>query len=42
MMVVAELDLDDLRRSRESGTVLPLRDSATTSEVLADLEEISI
>ena len=42
MMVVAELDLDDLRRSRETGTVLPLRDSSTTSEVLSDLEEVSV
>lgn len=42
MMVVADLDLDDLRESREAGTVLPLRDSATTAEVLADIEVVQI
>jgi len=42
MMVVADLDLEDLRRSREHGTVLPLRDSLTTAEVLSDLEEIEL
>ena len=34
MMVVGELDLGMIARSRESGTVLPLRDSQTTSQVL--------
>lgn len=42
MLVVADLDLDALRRSRESGTVLPLRDSRTTAEVLSDLEEVEL
>lgn len=43
MMVVADLDLDDLRESREAGTtVLPLRDSATTAEVLADIEVVQL
>ena len=39
MMVIGDLDLDLLRESREKGTVLPLRDSSTTAEVLATLEE---
>ena len=42
MMVIGVLDLDDLRESREKGTVLPLRDSQTTAEVLAELEEVSL
>lgn len=42
MMVVADLDLEDLRISRERGTVIPLRDSLTTAEVLADLEEVEL
>lgn len=40
MMVIGVLRLDDLRASRESGTVLPLRDSQTTAEVLSELEEV--
>ena len=39
MMVLGDLDLDALRLSRERGTVLPLRDSRSTAEVLAGLEE---
>jgi len=39
MMVLGDLDLDLLRESRERGTVLPLRDSSTTAEVLSTLEE---
>lgn len=42
MMVVGVLELDELRESRERGTVLPLRDSQTTAEVLADLHEVSL
>lgn len=42
MMIVADLDLGELRSSRETGTVLPLRDSATTAEVLADLERVEL
>ncbi|MCZ7652688.1 MAG: carbon-nitrogen hydrolase family protein [Thermoanaerobaculia bacterium] len=42
MMIVGVLELDDLRASRERGTVLPLRDSQTTAEVLADLHEIEL
>ncbi|KAB2966898.1 MAG: carbon-nitrogen hydrolase family protein [Thermoanaerobaculia bacterium] len=40
MMVIGVLRLDDLRASRETGTVLPLRDSQTTAEVLSELEEV--
>jgi hypothetical protein len=32
-MVIGELNLETLLDSRESGTVLPLRDSVTSSEV---------
>ncbi|MCM2269744.1 MAG: carbon-nitrogen hydrolase family protein [Thermoanaerobaculia bacterium] len=39
MMVLGDLDLDALRLSRERGTVLPLRDSQSTAEVLANLGE---
>ena len=39
MMVLGDLDLESLRISREHGTVLPLRDSQSTAEVVAGLEE---
>jgi predicted amidohydrolase len=42
MMVIGVLELDDLRESREKGTVLPLRDSQTTAAVLAELDEVSL
>ena len=42
MMIVADLDLSELRASRETGTVLPLRDSLTTAEVLAYLERVEL
>ena len=42
MMVIGVLDLETLRQSRETGTVLPLRDSQTTAEVLADLDEVNM
>jgi len=42
MMVVGVLELDELRDSRERGTVLPLRDSQTTAEVLAELHEVRL
>jgi predicted amidohydrolase len=42
MMVIGELRLDDLRESREKGTVLPLRDSQTTAQVLDELEEVTL
>lgn len=40
MMVIGELNLSTINESRESGTVLPLRDSQHTSEVAKGLEEI--
>lgn len=39
MMVLGDLDLEALRVAREHGTVLPLRDSQSTAEVIAGLEE---
>ena len=42
MMVIGVLDLALLRASRETGTVLPLRDSQTTAEVLAELDEVRL
>ncbi|MEO7793269.1 MAG: carbon-nitrogen hydrolase family protein [Thermoanaerobaculia bacterium] len=42
MLVVADLDLEILRRSRETGTVLPLRDSRTTAEVIANLDVVEL
>lgn len=41
-MVLGELDLDLLRQSRETGTVLPLRDSMSTSEVTSRLETVRL
>ncbi|MEZ4226465.1 MAG: carbon-nitrogen hydrolase family protein [Polyangiaceae bacterium] len=41
-MVIGELDLDRIRESRETGTVLPLRDSATTAEVTRTLEVVPL
>ena len=38
MMVIGDLNLVALRESRRTGTVLPLRDSASTAEVLASIE----
>ena len=35
-------DLDRIRESRETGTVLPLRDSATTAEVTRTLEVVPL
>jgi len=42
MMVIGELNLKTITESRLSGTVLPLRDSQTTAEVVSTLEVISI
>jgi predicted amidohydrolase len=42
MMILGDLDLDLLRDSRERGTVLPLRDSRSTADVLADLVEVRL
>jgi len=41
-MVIGVLELDELRESRERGTVLPLRDSQSTSEVLERLAEVQL
>lgn len=42
MMVIGDLDLDLLLDSRESGSVLPLRDSQTTAEVIRTLEAVKV
>jgi predicted amidohydrolase len=42
MMVIGELNLSTIKEMRESGTVLPLRDSQNTAEVLSRLETISL
>src|SRR5918996_938066 len=41
-MVISELDVAALVDSRDTGTVLPLRDSQSTAAVTADLEFITI
>lgn len=42
MLVIGEVNLDTIKESRESGTVLPLRDSQSTAEVLAHLEHVKL
>ncbi len=42
MMVVGELNLRTITDSRESGTVLPLRDSRHTADVISTLEEVRL
>jgi predicted amidohydrolase len=42
MMVIGDLDLEYLRESRTRGTVLPLRDSASTSSVLTGTEIVPL
>ena len=42
MMVIGELNLKTISDSRFAGTVLPLRDSQTTAEVISRLEEVTI
>ncbi len=42
MMVIGELNLDTIRESRESGSVLPLTDSVTTDEVTSSLELVRL
>jgi predicted amidohydrolase len=42
MMVIGELNLDTIRETRESGTVLPLRDSATSAEVSAKVRVVAL
>jgi len=41
-MVIGELNLRTIEDSRSTGTVLPLRDSITTAEVVSSLEEVSL
>lgn len=41
-MVIGELNLMTIRDSRSSGTVLPLRDSSTTSEVVSKMEIVAL
>lgn len=41
-MVIGELNLETIRESRETGTVLPLRDSQTTAEMTASLEVVEL
>ena len=41
-MVIAELDMDLIHEARNAGTVLPLRDSATTAEVSSTLEVVKL
>jgi len=42
MMVIGDLDLEYLRRSRETDTVLPLRDAASTQSVLTGTEIVPL
>jgi predicted amidohydrolase len=42
MMVIGDLDLEYLRASRTRGTVLPLRDSASTSTVLGNTQVVAL
>jgi len=41
-MIIGELNLRTIIESRENGTVLPLRDSTTTAEVVSKLEVVSL
>lgn len=42
MMIVGELNMETIRHSRESGTVLPLQDSRETAGVVATCEEVAL
>jgi predicted amidohydrolase len=42
MMVIGDLDIEYLRTSRITGTVLPLRDAETTASVLTSTEVITL
>jgi len=42
MMVIGELNLKTIAESRLTGTVLPLRDSQTTAEMISNLELLSV
>lgn len=41
-MVIGELNMKTIEESRVSGTVVPLRDSRTTAEVVSTLEEVTV
>ena len=41
-LVIADIGLDTIRKARENGTVLPLRDSLTTAEVTRRLEQVTL
>jgi predicted amidohydrolase len=41
-LVIADIGLDTIRKAREDGTVLPLRDSLTTKEVTERLEQVTL
>jgi len=41
-MVIGDLDLELVRESRERGTVLPLRDSVRTADVIANTDEVTL
>jgi predicted amidohydrolase len=41
-MVIAELNMKTIQESRVTGTVLPLRDSSTTAEVVSTLEIVPL
>jgi predicted amidohydrolase len=42
MMIVGELDMEALENSHENGTVLPLRDSLRTPEIVKDVELLAL
>ncbi|MFH1574137.1 MAG: hypothetical protein ABIG68_09140, partial [Acidobacteriota bacterium] len=42
MMIIGELNLKTIAEARESGTVLPLRDSQHSAEVAARLEVVEL
>ena len=41
-MVIGELNMKTILDSRHDGTVLPLRDSRTTAEVVSRLEVVTL
>ncbi len=41
-VVIGEINLDNILESRESGTVLPLKDSQTTADVLSKIENVNL
>ncbi|MDQ3199801.1 MAG: hypothetical protein M3Q46_11575 [Verrucomicrobiota bacterium] len=42
MMVIGELNLKTIQEGRETGTVLPLRDSKRTQDMLAQTELVKL